>query len=185
MGKITEKNLKEDVMSAAEGSFTLRVTETDKRCSIGEKTGEQNIKEGRIPVLSCEGACIKGEIARLAANMVAEEKPYSRACHGELLSIPGSAMASWTEAAKEVVLIDGCFIRCHGRILENMTIGEKLVEFDALKIHRKYANIFDIDAVPEADRIEAAREVADHVLEELSLREEEAASEVSVLHCAS
>jgi len=118
-------------------------------------------------VLSCEGACIRGEIARLAAHLVAKEEPYRRTCHGELLTVPGSAMARWTRAAEKIVLIDGCFLRCHGRVLENLFGKEQLVQFDALSYYRKYSEHFDIDSVPEAERHQAARQVADAVLAEL------------------
>ena len=69
-------------------NFCIEVEDTKNRCPIGETVGNRNIAEGKIPVLSCEGACIRGEIARLAANMIAKEEPFVRACHGELLSVP-------------------------------------------------------------------------------------------------
>lgn len=43
---------------------------TNSSCPIGEIIGKKNISESNIPVLSCEGACIRGEIARLAANIL-------------------------------------------------------------------------------------------------------------------
>jgi hypothetical protein len=47
-------------------------------------------------------------------------------------------------------------------------IGEdRLVEFDALSHYKKYTDIFDIDGVPEEERHETARGVADWVLESL------------------
>ncbi len=144
--------------------FSIEVEDTKNRCPIGETIGERNIAEGKTPVLSCEGACIRGEIARLAANMVAKEEPFARACHGELLSVPGSAIAKWAKSAKKVVLIDGCFLRCHGRIIENLVGKDKLVQFDALSVYKKYTDVFDIDDVPEEERREAAKQVADSVL---------------------
>jgi uncharacterized metal-binding protein len=152
-------------------NYTLEVTGTSKLCPIGEKVGNKNIEEGKTPVLSCEGACIRGEIARLAANLVAKEEPFRRGCHGELLAAPHSAMARWVQDAEKVVLIDGCFIGCHGRILENLIGPERLVRFDALSVYKKYTDRFDIDSVPEAERLEAARQVADAVLSELKQAE--------------
>jgi len=44
----------------------------------GEAYANRNIAEKKILVLACEGPCIRGEIARLAANLVAREvPPYS------------------------------------------------------------------------------------------------------------
>jgi len=154
-------------MRAANNGFSVEITGTDKHCPAGEKAGARYIKEGKIPVLSCEGACIRGEIARLAAHMVAKEEPYRRGCHGELLTVPGSALAKWMTTAEKIVLIDGCFLHCHGRVLENVVGKEKLAQFDALSYYRKYSENFDIDEVPEVDRRAAARLVADAVLAEL------------------
>ncbi len=151
-------------MSETNTRFSIEVEDTKNRCPMGETVGNRNIAEGKIPVLSCEGACIRGEIARLAANMVAKEKPFARACHGELLSVPDSAMAKWVKNADKVVLIDGCFLRCHGRIIENLIGKEKLVQFDALNVYKKYTDLFDIDDVPQGERTAAARQVADSVL---------------------
>ena len=119
-------------------------------------------------MLSCEGACIRGEIARLAANMVAKEEPYARGCHGEFMTVPDSSISQWIKSAEKVVLIDGCFLRCHGRMLENVLREDQLIQFDALAVYKKYTDIFDIDDVPEAERVEAARQVADSVLNRLN-----------------
>ncbi len=150
-------------MSEAKDSFILEVKSTKARCPVGERVAGDNSAQRKIPVISCEGACIRGEIARLAANLVAKEDGYSRACHGELLAVPDSAMAKWVKQAEKVVLIDGCFLRCQGRILENLIDGQRLVQFDALSHYKKYTDRFDIDSVPEEERLLTARSVADWV----------------------
>ena len=157
-------------MNKANTEFTINVQTTENRCPSGEATGNKNIAESKIPVLSCEGACIRGEIARLAANMIAKEEPFARCCHGELLSVPDSAMARWARQAEKVVLIDGCFLRCHGRMFESLLDKDKLVQFDALSVYKKYSDIFDIDDVPESERKEAAGQVVEAVL--TAMREE-------------
>jgi hypothetical protein len=156
-----------NVADDSANSFTVEVKKTDGRCPIGETVGKRNIQEKRIPVLSCEGGCIRGEIARLAANMVSKEAGFARGCHGELLTVPDSAIAQWIRGAEKVVLIDGCFLSCHGRILEGLLKKDQLVQFDALKVYKQYTDVFDIDKVPEADRKEAARQVANSVLAKL------------------
>ena len=155
-------------MSTSDQYFSIKVERTENKCPIGEVTGNRNISEGKIQVLSCEGACIRGEIARLAASMVAKEEAYARGCHGEFLSVPDSAMAQWFNTAEKVVVIDGCFLRCHGRMIENLLGKDKLVQFDALSHYKKYTDLFDIDSIPEAERKEVARQVADWVLTSLS-----------------
>jgi uncharacterized metal-binding protein len=149
-------------------NFSLEVKGTEDRCPVGEALGPKNLKEGKIPVLSCEGACIRGEIARVAANMVAKEDTYARGCHGELFAVPDSGISTWMHDSEKVVLIDGCFLRCHGRIMENLIDKDKLLQFDALSHYKKYQTLFDIDSVPKDERMEVSRDVADWVLESLN-----------------
>lgn len=78
--------------------YSLEVQEVKGHCPAGELYSEQNIADGITPVLSCEGACVRGDIARLAANMVAQKMPdYARACHGETFFVPHSAMTRWVK----------------------------------------------------------------------------------------
>jgi uncharacterized metal-binding protein len=154
-------------MNHTKTNLLIEVTETKGKCPVGETVAKQNKDGGKIPVLSCEGACIRGEIARLAANLVAKEEQYRRGCHGEFLTVPESTMTNWINEAERVVLIDGCFLRCHGRILENLIDKEKLIQFDALSHYKKYTDRFDIDSVPETQRKEVAGNVADWVISKL------------------
>jgi len=147
---------------------TVTFNTNNSSCPIGEIIGKKNINESNIPVLSCEGACIRGEIARLAANNVSKEQGYGRGCHGELITVPESAIAQWIKSAEKVVLIDGCFLRCHGRIIENIIDKEKLIQFDALSHYKKYTDIFDYDDVPEKERKEVAQSVSDWIMESLN-----------------
>lgn len=154
-------------MSKSNGSFAIEVESTTAVCPIGEATGKKMLAEGKIPVISCEGGCIRGEIARIAANMLAKEERFGRSCHGEILSAPHTAMAHWAKKAEKFVVIDGCFMHCHGRIMKNLISEESLRIFDALSIYNKYTDVIKIDDVPEAARKETAREVADKIIADL------------------
>lgn len=148
--------------------FQLQVATTDRQCPIGETVGRQHQACNTTPVLSCEGACIRGEIARQAANIVAKQPGFGRGCHGELLTVPDSAIARWFHQAEKVVLIDGCFLRCHGRVLEGLLDQEKLIQFDALSHYKKYTDIFDPEDIPWEERQSVARDVAEWVLDSLA-----------------
>lgn len=145
--------------------FSLAVDGVKGLCPAGEAYAEQNISDNRIPVLSCEGPCIRGEIARLAANLVAREVPsYARACHAETFFVPHSAMARWVKGAEKTIMIDGCFLKCHGRVLNNLIGEASVVHIDALPIHKKYSDVFLMDDVPEEERKQTARQVADEII---------------------
>ena len=163
-------------MSDLDPRETVQLNSTNAVCPIGEITGKKNISESKIPVLSCEGACIRGEIARLAANIISKEETYGQGCHGELITVPDSAIARWIKSADKVVLIDGCFLRCHGRIIENIIDKEKLLQFDALSHYNRYTDIFDYEDVPEEERKEVAQSVANWVIESINRPSKESAS---------
>lgn len=169
----------------ANNIYTLEVTSIDKVCTAGEIYGRQCQKEGKIPVFSCEGGCIKGEIARQTANLVAREDGFARACHGELFSVPHADLAKWVREADRVVVIDGCSLFCHGRIAENIIGKDQLVVIDALSIHRKYADLMDVDDVPEEERKQAARKVADKVLANFEEGGARCPEQLSFCECAS
>ncbi|HSQ03489.1 MAG TPA: putative zinc-binding protein [Burkholderiales bacterium] len=145
-------------------TFDLEVEETSLRCPVGEKYAAQHMRDGSIPVLSCEGPCIRGEIARQAANRVAKHVPFARACQGEAMTIPESGMARWVSGAEKVVVIDGCFLRCQARQMRRMLQPDQLIEIDALSLYKKYTDKFEIDDVPESERTAVADDVAEQVL---------------------
>jgi uncharacterized metal-binding protein len=177
-------NTKETVMNKSKQNFSIDVEGMKGVCPLGEVVGSKMIAEERIPVISCEGGCFRGEIARVAAHMVAKEEPYSRGCHGEIFTAPRSAMAEWARKADKVVVIDGCFMRCHGRILKNIVGPQNMLQFDALHIYNKdnkYSDIMLVDEIPEAERKDLAQQVADKVL--ASLQDGNACDSESKLSC--
>jgi uncharacterized metal-binding protein len=148
--------------------FSLDVQGVKGFCPVGEDYAKQQIEAGTTPVLSCEGPCIRGEIARLAANHIAREMPaLARACHAEAFFVPHSSMARWVTDAAKSIMIDGCFLKCHGRILKEMIGEQRVIHIDALPLYKKYTDVFLMDDVPEEDRKAVAREVADKIIAKL------------------
>jgi uncharacterized metal-binding protein len=145
--------------------FTLDVQGVRGFCPAGEAYAKQQLAAKKIPVLSCEGPCIRGEIARLAGNLISQEVPsLARACHAETFFVPHSAMASWVKGAQKVIMIDGCFLKCHGRVLKNLIGEEKLIHIEALPLYNKYTDLFLMEDVPEEERKAVARQVADKII---------------------
>jgi len=148
--------------------FSLDVQGVTGSCPAGETYAKQQIAAKKIPVLSCEGPCIRGEIARLAANLVAQEVPsLARACHAEAFLVPHSSMARWVAGADKSIMIDGCFLACHGRILNKLVGEERVIHVDALPLYKKYTDLFLMDDVPEEERKTVACQVADKVIAKL------------------
>lgn len=148
--------------------FTLNVQGVKGSCPAGEEYAKRQIEAKTIPVLTCEGPCIRGEIARLAGNLVAQEVPtLARACHAETFFVPHSTMAAWVRGSDRSVVIDGCFLQCHGRVLKKLVGEEKVVHVDALPLYKRYTDVFLIEDVPEEERRAVARRVADGVIARL------------------
>ncbi len=152
---------------ATGSSFALEVEATTLVCPTGERYAEERIRERSIPVLSCEGPCIRGEIARQAANRLARQAPFARACQGEAMTVPHSGMARWVREAETVVVVDGCFLRCQARQMRSMLRPDQLVAIDVLPFYQKYTDKFDIDDVPETERNAVAEEIAGRIVAQL------------------
>jgi hypothetical protein len=87
-----------------------------------------------------------------------------------MFTAPRSAMAEWAKKAHKVVVIDGCFMHCHGRIMKNVVGHENMIQFDALPMYNKdnkYTDTMLVDEIPEAERKDLARQVADKILANL------------------
>ena len=148
--------------------FSLEVEGVKGFCPAGEVYAKRQIEAKTIPVMSCEGPCIRGEIARLAANYVTQDVPsLARACHAETFLVPHSSMARWVKERGRSIMIDGCFLKCHGRVLKKLVGDDKVVHIDALPLYKRYTDIFLMDDVPEEERKAVARQVADKIVIDL------------------
>jgi uncharacterized metal-binding protein len=149
-------------------AFSVDVQEVKGFCPAGDSYAMEQIGKKTLPVLSCEGPCIRGEIARLAANLVAQDVAgLARACAPETFFVPHSAMAVWVKEAQKIIMIDGCFLKCHGRVLNNLVPAKKVIQFDAHPLYREYTDLFLVDDVPEEERKAVARQVADKIIAKL------------------
>ena len=151
-------------MKKFSADFTLQVDGVKGVCPAAEAWAEDKILQKKIPVLACESACIRGDIARRAANLVAQEEPYARACCAEVAFVPHSTMARWVKEAEQVIMVNGCFLKCVGRVLNNLVDQEKIIHIDALQYYNKYTDVFYMEDVPETERIDTAKQVADQIL---------------------
>ena len=148
--------------------FSVSVQSVKGSCPAGEEYAKEQIAAKTVPVLTCEGPCIRGEIARLAGNMITQDVPsLARCCHAETFFVPHSTMASWVKGADKVIMIDGCFLKCHGRVLKTLVPEEKVIHIDALPLYKKYTDVFLMDDVPEEERKAVARQVADKIIAQL------------------
>lgn len=138
-----------------------------KICAEGARYVEKVLLGSpKAAIMACEGACIKGEIARVAANILAyqlERDASVRICLGDAVT-GDSGFVDLVKKAPETIVIEGCFLHCGTQIMKtripdfNPTIVEaiRLYSFD----RDKYFEIFDM---PRAEIKQYAQRIASHI----------------------
>ncbi len=120
----------------------------------------------RTAILACEGGCLKGEVARVAANMLAyqlERDASVRICLGDAVT-GESGFVKLLEEAPRTIVIEGCFLHCGSQIVKKrlpdfapeIVESSRFLHFD----RDKYFEIFDL---PRAEIEQYAKTVAEHV----------------------
>ncbi len=148
---------------------TIQVRLTDQRCALGDAYAHKHLTTPpKTAVLSCEGMCLRGEVARRAANLIAHELAPERAvrvCHGGLLETSGG-MRELVQRADQVLMLDGCFLACGTRLLKGalpetkptVVVTDQLFELDR--------PVFGVEEMPEMEIKLHARAVAEKVVAE-------------------
>ena len=147
---------------------TIAIQKTDKFCPLCEDYAAQQADKP-VVVMSCEGGCLRGEIARQAANILcfdlAPEKT-ARLCLGGAFT-KDTGQRQLARNASKLVSIEGCFIECATRMMKGavpgiapeVVVADRLCEFDR--------GLFGINEMDEADILQHAREVAEKIAQTL------------------
>ena len=146
---------------------TIQVSLTDQSCPLGDAYARKHLTTPpKAAVLACEGMCLRGEIARRAANLVTRELAPDRSvrvCHGGLLETRGG-MRELVERADEVLVLDGCSMACGTRLLKaaappvkpTVVFTDRLTDFDR--------SLFAVEEMTERDIDGQSRAVARQVV---------------------
>jgi uncharacterized metal-binding protein len=142
-------------------------TKGSRVCGEGRRYVERQLALApKKAVIACEGACVKGEVARVAANLLAyrlERDSAVRICLGDAVT-GDTGMARLVERAPEVIAVEGCPLRCGTEILKGRMPELRATVFDASTLYSYDRDAcFEIMDMPR-ERIEAhAAAVAEHV----------------------
>lgn len=120
----------------------------------------------RIAVMACEGGCIKGEVARVAANILAyqlERDAAVRICLGDAVT-GNSGFVELVKQAPKTIVIEGCSLNCGTQIMKTRLPDFEPIIVEAIRLYSfdrdKYFEIFDM---PRAEIEQYAKIVADYV----------------------
>lgn len=158
----------EQTTEQAHAHETVRIEKTQNICPMCEDYARQQATKS-VVVMSCEGACLRGEIARQAANILchslAREKTV-RLCLGGAFT-KDTGQRGLARNGARVIAVEGCFLECSSRMMKGVIpglspeviIADKLYEFDR--------SLFGIDEMPENEIKAHGAEVAAKIAEKL------------------
>ena len=157
---------------------TVRIAKMAGTCPACESYAEKNsTTPPKIAVMSCEGACARGEVARRAANMVSHRLARDstvRICLGGAFT-KDTGQRNLVRRAGTVLAIEGCFTHCATRMMAGVLPGLAPVIVQADLLYDSSTIPFGIDEVPDEMFTVYAYQVAEQVVRD-HVREESGSS---------
>lgn len=153
---------------ANEAYETVRIEKAKGNCTLCDEYAEKQ-RAKPVAVICCEGACLRGEVARQAANILCHELAPGktvRVCLGGAFT-KNTGQRGLVRDAGRVLALEGCPVDCASRMMAGV-IPELTPE--VINVSRLYdfdRSLFGIDEMaPEEIRIHA-RTAAEKVAERL------------------
>ncbi len=149
-------------------SEVIHLEKTRNVCPICENYAKRQASKP-VAVMCCEGACLRGEVARQAANLLCHSLAPDqtvRICLGGAFT-KDTGQRGLVRNAPKVIALEGCFLNCSSRMMRGVIgdlepeiiVADRLYDFDR--------RLFGIDEMPRAEIEAHARTVAGQVAERL------------------
>lgn len=149
----------------------VKIEKTRNVCPMCEDFAKEQIQINTpIAILSCEGACLRGEVARQAANLVCFKlmpENTSRICLGGAFT-KDTGQRNLVRNAKRVIALEGCFIECASRMMKGVLEG---LQPEVIIVDRLYdfdKKLFAITDLPEDEIKDLARFAASKIVEKIN-----------------
>jgi len=140
---------------------TVHIRKTQAGCGLCEDYAAREAHKP-IVVMACEGACLRGELARLTANFLCDEvlpERTARLCLGGAFT-KDTGQRNLARRAPKVIAIEGCPIECATRMLEGVLPDVQSEVFLIPNLTRFDSNLFSIREMPETERKDQAMKAA-------------------------
>lgn len=159
-----------DARPLADAGFEVaRIPKTTFSCSLCEDYAKRQAVKA-LAVMSCEGACLRGEIARQAANILSFSllpDQAARICLGGAFT-KDTGQRGLVRNASRLVAIEGCGTLCATRMMRGV-LGEFSPEvFVASSLCDFDAGLFSVNEMPEEQIKTLARTVAERIAAKLA-----------------
>ena len=144
-----------------DGYELVRIEKTRNSCRLCEDYAERQ-KSKPVAVMSCEGACLRGEVARRAANILCGSLAPGktvRICLGSAFT-KDTGQRGLVRNARRLIALEGCLVNCSSRMMNGVIDGLSPEVIVADRLYDFDRRLFGIEEMP-AEQIEAhARTVA-------------------------
>lgn len=142
----------------------VRLEKAKGSCRLCEGYAERH-KEKPVAVMSCEGACLRGEVSRQVANILchtlAPEKTV-RICLGGAFT-KDTGQRNLVAKAQRLLALEGCPVNCSSRMMAGVIEG---LEPEIVSVDRLYEfdrGLFGIDEMPPEEILAHARAAAQKI----------------------
>ena len=145
---------------------TIQIRKIEGACGLCEEYSEKNsTTPPKIAILSCEGACARGEVSRRAANLIAHtlaKDETVRICLGGAFT-KNTGQRNLVRRSDKSLAIEGCFVSCASRMMQGVLPdwNPEVILADTLYDE---SLPFGIDEVPDEKFATCARQVAEKVI---------------------
>ncbi|PKL59994.1 MAG: hypothetical protein CVV33_04970 [Methanomicrobiales archaeon HGW-Methanomicrobiales-4] len=145
---------------------TIEIRKIEGACGLCEEYSEKNsITPPKIAILSCEGACARGEVSRRAANLITHtlaKEETVRICLGGAFT-KNTGQRNLVRRSQKSLAIEGCFVSCASRMMQGVLSdwNPEVILADTLYDE---SLPFGIDEVSDEKFNEYAKAVAERVV---------------------
>lgn len=150
------------------GYELARIEKTKVACKLCETYAERHTVKP-VAVICCEGSCLRGEVARQAANILchalAPEKTV-RVCLGAAFT-KDTGQRSLVRNASRVIAVEGCPVDCASRTMRSVIKG---LDVELIRTHELFdfdKSLFGIDEMAPEEIKRHAETVAEHIVRRL------------------
>ena len=142
----------------------VRIKKAKNNCHLCDDYAEWQ-KTKPVAVMCCEGACLRGEIARQAANILchslASQKTV-RICLGGAFT-KDTGQRNLVRKATRLIALEGCFVNCSSRMMNGVIDGLKPEVIIADQLYDFDRKLFGVDGMPPEEIQAHARTVAEKI----------------------
>ncbi|MGO8944388.1 MAG: putative zinc-binding protein [Syntrophobacteraceae bacterium] len=154
-----------DSKAGTKGDYeVVRIEKAKNNCNLCEDYAERQ-KSKPVAVMCCDGSCLRGEVARQAANILshtlAPEKTV-RICLGGAFT-KDTGQRNLVRKATRLIALEGCLVECSSRMMKGVieglapevVIADRLYDFDRA--------LFGVEEMPPGEILAHARTVAQKI----------------------